>query len=61
LTLIFISHDLSVIRFMADQQLIMGDGLAVEEGNVDAIFANPQHALTKRLLDAVPQGPGLKR
>ena len=57
LTLIFISHDLSVIRFMADQLLILGNGLAVEHGSADAIFANPQHELTRRLLDAVPRGP----
>jgi peptide/nickel transport system ATP-binding protein len=57
LSLIFISHDLSVIRFMADQLLILGDGLAVEHGSADAIFANPHHELTKRLLDAVPRGP----
>ena len=60
LTLIFISHDLSVIRFMADQLLILGDGLAAEQGSADAIFANPQHELTKRLLDAVPRGPLLR-
>jgi ABC-type glutathione transport system ATPase component len=57
LTLIFISHDLSVIRFMADHVLVLAQGRAVEQGPIAAIFAQPQHAVTRTLLDAVPRGP----
>jgi peptide/nickel transport system ATP-binding protein len=56
LTLIFISHDLSVIRFMADQVLVLADGKAVEQGPVQQIFQSPQHANTRMLLAAVPKG-----
>jgi peptide/nickel transport system ATP-binding protein len=56
LTLIFISHDLSVIRFLADQVLVMADGKAVEQGEADQVFLSPQHPLTRLLLDAVPRG-----
>ena len=56
LTLIFISHDLSVIRFLADQVLVMADGAVVEQGACEAVYQNPQHPLTRSLLAAVPRG-----
>jgi peptide/nickel transport system ATP-binding protein len=56
LTLVFISHDLSVIRFLADQMLVMAQGRVVEQGACESIFGNPQHAVTRALLEAVPKG-----
>lgn len=54
LTIIFISHDLSVIRYMCDRVLVMNKGEIVEEGNVDAVYNNPQHEYTRRLLASIP-------
>jgi peptide/nickel transport system ATP-binding protein len=56
LTLIFISHDLSVIRFLADQILVMADGVVVEQGACESVYLNPQHRITVALLEAVPRG-----
>jgi ABC-type oligopeptide transport system ATPase subunit len=53
ITFIFISHDLSVIRCLADRTAVMHRGKIVEIGS--DIFTNPQHEYTKALLDAVPQ------
>jgi peptide/nickel transport system ATP-binding protein len=53
---VFISHDLSVIRFLADQILVMADGHVVEQGACETIYQNPQHAITQSLLAAVPRG-----
>jgi peptide/nickel transport system ATP-binding protein len=57
LSLIFISHDLSVVRHLCDRVAIMFQGRLVEEGEAATIYANPQHAYTKRLLAAVPVLP----
>ncbi len=54
LTYVFISHDLSVIRYMCDDVAVMYLGRIVESGPVDAIFANPQHPYTQALFSAVP-------
>ena len=56
LTLIFISHDLSVIRFLADQVLVMAGGAVVEHGACEQVYQNPQHPITRSLLAAVPRG-----
>ena len=56
LTYIFISHDLAVIRFMADEVMVMKEGEVVEQDSVDAILERPQQAYTRRLLDAIPRG-----
>ena len=56
LTLIFISHDLSVIRFLADQVLVMANGAVVEHGACESVYQNPQHPITRNLLAAVPRG-----
>jgi peptide/nickel transport system ATP-binding protein len=53
---IFISHDLAVVRTMADDVLVMNRGEVVERGSSDAIYADPQHDYTKRLLASVPRG-----
>jgi peptide/nickel transport system ATP-binding protein len=55
LTYIFISHDLSVVKFMADMMAVMNAGKIVEFGPSDAIYANPQNEYTRRLIDAIPQ------
>jgi len=56
LTYIFISHDLAVVRFMADEVLVMKDGEVVEQAGVEQILEQPQQAYTRRLLDAIPRG-----
>ena len=55
LTLLFISHDLSVIKFLSDKVAIMYLGEIVETGTKDEIFNNPMHPYTKALLHAVPK------
>jgi peptide/nickel transport system ATP-binding protein len=57
LSLIFISHDLSVVRHLCDRVAIMYRGRIVEEGDAGTIYAAPQHDYTKRLLAAVPVLP----
>lgn len=54
LAYLFISHDLSVVRHMADRVMVMYLGRPVEYGERDAIFDNPQHPYTKALLSATP-------
>jgi dipeptide transport system ATP-binding protein len=54
LAYLFISHDLSVVKHIADDVMVMYLGRVVEQGTRDAIFANPQHPYTKALLSATP-------
>ncbi|MBZ0268169.1 ABC transporter ATP-binding protein [bacterium] len=54
LTYIFISHDLAVVKYMSDELAVMNEGVFVEEGPSDGIYANPQQAYTRRLIDAIP-------
>ncbi len=54
LTMIFISHDLGVVRYLADRILVMYQGKIVEEGEPEALFRNPKEEYTKRLLAAIP-------
>ncbi len=49
---LFVSHDLDVVRAVADRVLVMEKGCIVEQGDVDAVFDTPQAEITKRLLDA---------
>jgi dipeptide transport system ATP-binding protein len=55
LTYVFISHDLSVVRYIADEVMVMYFGEAVEHGTRDAVFSNPQHSYTKTLFAATPR------
>lgn len=55
LTMIFISHDLSVVHYMADDIAVMRRGRIVEYGPADEVFGNPQHEYTRKLLEAVPK------
>jgi peptide/nickel transport system ATP-binding protein len=54
LTLVFISHDLSVVRVLCDDVAILQQGEVVEYGPVARIFASPQHVYTRQLLSAIP-------
>jgi len=58
LTMLFISHDLSVIKFIADKIAIMYFGEIVEEGTKDEIFFNHKHPYTEKLLNSVPRYVG---
>ncbi len=51
---IFISHDLSVVKYMSDEVLVMHNGEMVEYGDADRVYYDPQHSYTKKLLVAVP-------
>jgi len=53
-TLLFISHDLSVVRYLADRIVVMYLGQIMEQGTTDEIFAPPYHPYTEALLSAVP-------
>ena len=55
LTYIFISHDLSVVKFMSDMMAVMNDGLFVEFGPSDSIYENPREEYTQRLISATPK------
>jgi peptide/nickel transport system ATP-binding protein len=55
LTYIFISHDLSVVKFMADMMAVMNDGKIIEFGPSENIYANPREPYTRRLIDATPK------
>ncbi len=55
-TYIFISHDLSVVKFMSDRMVVMKDGKIQEMGDADEIYFNPKTDYTRRLIDAIPKG-----
>jgi peptide/nickel transport system ATP-binding protein len=54
ITYLFITHDLSVARFMSDRLLVMSQGRLVESGPAAEVYAHPQHPYTKQLLAAIP-------
>ena len=54
LTYVFVSHDLSVVRYIADDVMVLSKGDAVEQGTREALFADPQHPYTKSLFAATP-------
>lgn len=55
-TYIFISHDLSVVKFMSDRMAVMNKGKIVELGEADSIYMNPQTDYTKKLINSIPKG-----
>ncbi|MCB0502475.1 MAG: ABC transporter ATP-binding protein [Bacteroidetes bacterium] len=55
-TYIFISHDLSVVKFMSDRMVVMNKGEIEEMGPADEIYNNPQRPYTQKLIDAIPKG-----
>jgi microcin C transport system ATP-binding protein len=56
MAMLLITHDLGIVRKMADNVVVMQRGRAVESGDAKEVFANPQHAYTKMLLTAEPKG-----
>jgi peptide/nickel transport system ATP-binding protein len=56
LTYIFISHDLSVVKYMSDRMVVMQEGKIEEMGDADQIYNNPKTKYTQKLIDAVPEG-----
>ena len=55
-TYIFISHDLAVVKYMADQLVVMNEGKIEEMGEADAIYESPETAYTQKLISAIPKG-----
>ncbi|MCF8257661.1 MAG: ABC transporter ATP-binding protein, partial [Flavobacteriales bacterium] len=55
-TYIFISHDLSVVKFMSDRMVVMNQGKVEEMGDADQIYSFPRTDYTRRLIDAIPKG-----
>ena len=54
LTYIFISHDLSVVKFMSDMMAVMNNGILIEIGPSEMIYQNPQQEYTRKLIESVP-------
>ena len=54
LSYLFISHDLSVVKFFADHVIVMEKGQIVEYGDVEQVITSPSHPYTKRLIDSIP-------
>jgi oligopeptide transport system ATP-binding protein len=61
LSMVFISHDLDVVRYISDRVVVMYLGRIVESGLTSQIFENPLHPYTRALLSAVPAGPGERK
>ncbi|MGO9182244.1 dipeptide ABC transporter ATP-binding protein [Mycobacterium sp.] len=61
LTYLFISHDLAVIRQIADDVLVMEAGRVVEQAPTEELFSRPKHEYTRQLLEAIPRAPGASR
>jgi peptide/nickel transport system ATP-binding protein len=55
LSYLFISHDLNVVKYMADRILVMQKGLLVEEGEADELYFHPQQPYTQKLIAALPR------
>ena len=58
LSYLFISHDLAVVKYIADQVMVMHQGKVVEMADADELYRNPTHPYTKALLAAIPKGLG---
>jgi peptide/nickel transport system ATP-binding protein len=56
LTYIFISHDLSVVKFMSDRILVMNSGEIVEQGIAEEIYREPKQEYTQKLIASIPTG-----
>ncbi|HXB92157.1 MAG TPA: ATP-binding cassette domain-containing protein, partial [Puia sp.] len=55
-TVVFISHDLSVIRYISDRILVMNKGKVEEIGDAESVYQHPQSAYTQKLIAAIPKG-----
>jgi ABC-type glutathione transport system ATPase component len=60
LTMVFISHDLAVVKQLCERVVVMNEGLVVEEGSVSDVLANPSEEYTRKLLDATTDLPRLE-
>jgi microcin C transport system ATP-binding protein len=56
MAMLFITHDLGIVRKLADIVCVMKDGKIVEEGPVERVFSAPEHPYTRKLMRATPQG-----
>lgn len=56
LGIVFVSHDLRVVKYLCNQIMVMNAGAVVEAGATEAVFSNPQHDYTRHLLSCVPSG-----
>ena len=56
LSYLFISHDLAVVKYIADQVMVMHQGKVVEMADADALYRSPAHPYTRALLGAIPRG-----
>ena len=56
LTYIFISHDLSVVKYMSDRMVVMQEGKIEEMGDADQLYNTPKTSYTQKLIDAIPEG-----
>ena len=56
LSILFIAHDLSVVKYMSDRMLVMQSGKIEEMGDADQIYDNPETPYTQKLIDAIPEG-----
>jgi ABC-type oligopeptide transport system ATPase subunit len=62
LTMMFISHDLSVVRYISDRVMVMNKGVIIETGDTESLWADPQEKYTRELLKAIPLAdPKLER
>ena len=55
LSIIFITHDLNVVKRFADKVLVMNQGNVIERGTTAEIFSNPKDSYTKRLIESIPE------
>ena len=58
LTILFISHDIGVIDYLCDKVIVLAHGRVVESGAASAVISNPEHAYTRKLIQAVPRMAG---
>jgi microcin C transport system ATP-binding protein len=61
MAMLLITHDLNLVRKFADRVAVMENGFLVEQGTVDAVFANPQHPYTRKLIDSRPERDVIER
>jgi peptide/nickel transport system ATP-binding protein len=60
-TSVFISHDLSVVRYISDRIMVMSAGKIVEQGDAEKIYTNPAHEYTRKLIASIPGKAGLNQ
>jgi len=60
LTMLFISHDLSVVRYMCDRIMVMNKGQIIESGPAEQVYNRPKNEYTKQLIEAIPKIPAKK-